>query len=488
MTVNDTTNSLTTRIIFGNEKKPRLVYTDLATGQASDPAYQRTDIITAFPGYEFVDGKNMYRGTDVGKGGYVYAEPDMYGNVALLDIASMHPHSIIAMNCFGEYTKNFQDILNARIHIKHGEYDKVREMFGGKLAPYLEDESTAKDLSQALKIAINSVYGLTSANFDNPFRDVRNKNNIVALRGALFMRTLQDEVQKRGFVVAHIKTDSIKIPDATPEIIEFCMNFAKQYGYTFEHEATYERMCLVNNAVYIAKYATPEACQKLYGYVPGDCKKHGGEWTATGAQFAVPYVFKKLFSHEEIKFEDLCETKEVKKGALYLDLNESLPDVSKAEAELEKLQKKYADYKGGPNGEIDYPLEVWRRIEELQKEIPEGHDYQFIGRIGLFCPIKPGRGGGLLVVNRDGKYSSAAGASGYRWLESELVRNSGSEDAIDRGYYDKLVDDAVSAINEYGDFEWFVSDDPYVPDTTPPWFNPDEPFIDEVGTSLFDVR
>ena len=32
-TVNDTTNSLTTKIIFGNEKKPKLVYTDLATGK-----------------------------------------------------------------------------------------------------------------------------------------------------------------------------------------------------------------------------------------------------------------------------------------------------------------------------------------------------------------------------------------------------------------------------------------------------------------------
>lgn len=33
MTVNDTTNSLTTRIIFGKERKPNLVYTDLATGK-----------------------------------------------------------------------------------------------------------------------------------------------------------------------------------------------------------------------------------------------------------------------------------------------------------------------------------------------------------------------------------------------------------------------------------------------------------------------
>lgn len=275
------------------------------------------DIINAFPGYEFVDGKNIYRGTDVGKGGYVYAEPGMYGNIALLDVASMHPHSAINLNAFGEYTQHFKDLVDARIAIKRKDFDKARKMFGGKLAPYLDDETTAKNLTQALKIAINSVYGLTSANFDNPFRDIRNKNNIIALRGALFMRTLQDEVQKRGFKVAHIKTDSIKIPDATPEIIEFVMDFGRKYGYEFEHEATYDRMCLVNDAVYIAKY-------------------DNGEWTATGTQFQIPYVFKKLFSKEDILFDDLCETKSVT-SSLYLDMNENLPNVSSLEKELNKV-------------------------------------------------------------------------------------------------------------------------------------------------------
>lgn len=170
-------------------------------------------------------------------------------------------------------------------------------------------------MAQALKIAINSVYGLTSATFDNPFRNPKNANNIVALRGALFMRTLQDEVQQRGFTVAHIKTDSIKIPGATPEIIDFCMKFAEKYGYQFEHEATYEKMCLVNNAVYIARYMDAADCKARYGYVPGDNEKEGGEWTATGTQFQVPYVFKTLFSHEDIVFNDLCETKSVSKGA-----------------------------------------------------------------------------------------------------------------------------------------------------------------------------
>ena len=61
------------------------------------------------------------------------------------------------------------------------------------------------------------------------------------------MINLKHEVQERGFTVAHIKTDSIKIPDATPEIIQFVMDYGKRYGYTFEHEATYDRMCLVND-------------------------------------------------------------------------------------------------------------------------------------------------------------------------------------------------------------------------------------------------
>lgn len=499
MSVNDTTNTLTTRIIFGNEKKPKLVYTNLATGKTDPPEWQRKDIITAFPGYEFKDGKNIYRGTDVGKGGYVYAEPGMYGNVALLDVASMHPNSAIAMNVFGEYTQHFKDILDTRIAIKHGDYETARKLFGGRLAPYLEDESTAKDLAQALKIAINSVYGLTSANFDNPFRDIRNKNNIVACRGALFMRTLQDEVKQRGFTVAHIKTDSIKIPDATPEIIQFVMDFGKKYGYTFEHEATYDRMCLVNNAVYIAKYATAEKCQELYGYIPGDCKKKGGQWTATGAQFAVPYVFKKCFSHEEIVVDDYCETKQVAKGALYLDMNEKLPDVSDVETELANRQSNAARTRPDDTfGDRDRSGKITLKKlnpkfsgisdDELRAKIAEGHDYRFVGRIGQFCPIKPGRGGGLLVVNRDDKYSAAAGTIGFRWLESETIRDADSWDAVDRSYYDKLVDSAVEEISKYGDFEWFASDDPYVPthNDTPPWFNPDEPYSDEMVP--FDVR
>lgn len=436
-----------------------------------------TNIINSFPGYESVyDEKdkqfhNMYRGTDVGRGGYIYSEPNIYGNVALLDVASMHPTSIVALNAFGEYTKNFKDLMDARLAIKHGDYDTARKMFGGKLAKYLDDESTAKELAQATKIAINSCYGLTSANFKNPFRDSRNTNNIVALRGALFMRTLQDEVQSLGFTVASIRTDSIKIPDATPEIIDFVMNFGKKYGYTFEHEATYDRMCLVNDSAYIAKYASAEKCEKIYGYVPGDNKKHGNQWTATAAQFQVPYVFKTLFSKEPITFDDMCETKQVSKGALYLDKNEHLPDVSEYEKELSKAEDKYK--KGQLSDTMFESL-----CSELNEKIEKGHDYHFVGKVGQFCPIKPECGGAVLYRKQDDKYCAATGTTGYRWLESAMVKELKKEADIDKSYYRKLVDDAVDSISNYGDFEWFVSDDPYVQvskEPKPDFINPPEP-------------
>lgn len=393
MTPNATTNSLTTKIIFGNEKHPKLVYTDLSE---------------IFPGYEYVSAldspdekaHNYYRGEDIGFGGYVYSNPGAYGRSKTYDVASMHPNSTIQLNMFGEHTDRYRDILEARIAIKHKDFDKAKKMLGGVLAPYLDDPSQAKALANALKIAINSVYGLTSASFDNPFRDPRNVNNIVALRGALFMVNLKHEIQDRGFKVIHIKTDSIKIDNPTPEIEQFVMEYGKSYGYSFEIEHSFEKICLVNDAVYIAKLAE-------------DDPEEPGKWTATGTQFAVPYVFKTLFSHEPLEFRDLCETKTVT-SALYLDFNEDLPE-----------------------GE---------------------HDYRFIGKAGLFCPVVSGTGGGLLVREKDGKYYAATGTKGYRWKESEVVQASNRQADIDIGYYKALADDAIASISEYVNPDEFLDD------------------------------
>lgn len=451
MTVNDTTNSLTTKIIIGNDRDPwsKYIYTDLST---------------IFPGYEYnefgidrsrynegakiVNGKAIYKGEDPGDGGRVFAKPGIWTNVALLDVESMHPHSIVKLKIFGEeYTMRFSDIMEARLMIKHGMYEEAKKHLPPEVHKYLANKRKAKSLATALKTAINSVYGLTSAKFKHKLRDPRNKDNIVAKYGALFMIDLQEEVEKRGYTVVHIKTDSIKIADADDYIINFCMDFAKDYGFTFEHEDTYSKMCLVNDAVYVARYAE--------AHIDDDGKEHW--WTATGTQFKVPYVFKSLFSHEDIIFDDVCETKNSDKGPIYLDFNEGMPDVSVEEKEFEKLEKRY---KKGELSDVIFEQECSR----LNEVIATGHNYHFVGKVGAFCPVKDGVGGGYMVRSMNNKMYAVnntkrkKGGGVHRWIESEYAKNLDMSD-IDTSYYENLVDEAIEAIAKHGDVEWFISDD-----------------------------
>ena len=384
LTINDTTQRHTAQIIFGKDKNPQksFVYTNLSK---------------EFPGYTFDAGKSEYRGEDPGEGGYVYAEPGMYENVALLDIASMHPTTIEILNLFGKYTEKFSDLKKARLAIKHKKYAEARQMLDGRLAPFLEDENRADKLAYALKIVINIVYGLTSAKFDNPFRDHRNKDNIVAKRGALYMIDLKNDLIETGYPPIHIKTDSVKIQNASPKRIKYVIEHGKRYGYEFEHEVTYDRLCLVNDAVYIA------------------CKD--GKWTAVGSQFQHPYVFKTLFSGEELTFDDFCESKSVVQGTMYLDGE---------------------DHEKGET--LDY------------------HNMRHLGRTGRFVPVTSG--GGTLLRVKDDRYYAVAGTKGYKWIDAEIAKTM-PDLKIDMSYFEKLKDEAVKTIEQFGSFIDFVNPVPF---------------------------
>ena len=274
MTVNDTTNSLTTKLIFGNDKNPQYqfnyrnlsepvlysdklnermgygvehkyrvfdnfgepVFRDYKPGEVLPDGYS---ILPFFPEYTFENGYSKFEDFDVGEGGLVISLPGMYSDVDLLDIMSMHPHSVIAECLFGpEYTAKFKELVELRIAVKHRDIETISSYMNGALIKYIGDEAMMDSLAYALKIAINSVYGLTAASFVNAFRDNRNVDNIVAKRGALFMITLKNEVIKRGFEVIHCKTDSIKVVNPTPELHQFINEFGEKYGYIFEVEET----------------------------------------------------------------------------------------------------------------------------------------------------------------------------------------------------------------------------------------------------------
>lgn len=476
-TVNDTTNTLTTKLIVGNEKNPQAFF-------------NYPDLSKEFPGYEYskfgidrsryiskdviISGKSIYKGYDPGEGGFVYAEPGMYGYSECYDSASHHPSSIIAENGFGPYTPNFKRLLDLRLMIKHKQFDEARQLYDGALAPYLTSEEDAKALSYALKIAINSVYGLTAAHFDNKLHDPRNIDNWVAKRGALFMIDLLTEVQKRGYKVIHVKTDSIKIDHPDKKIFDFIYDYGKKFGYTFEVEHKFDRLCLVNDAVYICKYTDdPEN------------GKAAGQWEGTGDQFkkaSNPYVFKTLFSHEPIEFKDLCVTQTVKVGlGLYLDMDENLNDTTGLEKEEDKLLKKWSKVGFELTDENDktlsdgfaprltdipskkaeqYSEEYYHsdyvRLCEIREEIKKCHDYHFVGKAGLFCPMKPGTGGGRLVRENNGKFAYAAGSKGYRWMEAEYIQKFHKENDIDLSYFEKLAEDAKATVNKFGSFDEFA--------------------------------
>lgn len=429
MPINTPTNTHSARIIFDGNRAPQdeFVYTQLATGVRSDGKKDKV----AFPGYEFHLGKSTYKEVEVGEGGLVDSNPGFYTNVGVLDITSMHPTSAIQMDLFGPYTKNFLALLDARVAIKRKEYDRARKMFNGALAPYLGTDEQAKQLSYALKIVINSVYGLTAAKYPNPFKDPRNKDNIVAKRGALFMVDLKEYVEGLGYTVVHIKTDSIKIPDIDQFIIDKVAEFGAEYGYEFEFESLYSKFCLVNDAVYIAQYASEDVCIERFGYIPDNNRSSAEKWDAVGAQFQHPYVYKSLFSKEVVQFEDLSETKAVT-SQIYLWFSDE-------------------DY--------DTPMALSKQIKELTID-----DCRFIGRVGSFVPVL--ESGGTLLREKDGKFFSVTGTKGYLWQERDVYETAnggmpGHADLvdfsnIDFGYFNHLVEDAIEKVQQYVDIDEFI--------------------------------
>lgn len=452
MTVNDNGNAMSERFIFGDDPNPQAQFNwrDLSKpvrwspeiakryrpgkkfrifDANGEPTYQEYipgtplpdgySILPFFPEYHIENGKSYFNGTEVGEGGAVYGDPGIYVDVDDEDVSSMHPHSATADDFFGPiYTPRFEELVEARVAIKHGDLEKAGSMLGGALKPFL-NEANLKALAQALKIVINKVYGQSAAKYKNRFKDPRNIDNYIAKRGAVFMYKLKTQVEKRGYKVAHIKTDSIKIPNATEEIIRFVREYGAEFGYSFEQEYLFDRFCLVNDTVYVAK-------------IRGG--KNDGKWITTGTQFAVPYVYKMLgfiphyddksgetVDSNEILFDDMCETKSVQ-TALYL---------------------------GGETEDDDC-------------------EPRFVGKVGQFCPMKQGCGSRKLLRKAEGKdgsvkYAAVVGTKDNYWMESELVKTLHLEDQIDHSYYDKLVTKAIETINKYGDYERFVAPEPYVP-------------------------
>lgn len=442
-TLNDTTNSLTIRLLTHGIENPQaqFVYTDLSTifpGYEFHPEGIPKELYSTEPGTKISTRKSIYLGEDPSEGGFANCpQPGVYFNVPVYDVVSMHPHSALALLIFGKIiTARYENLVEARVAIKHikkvgdeayGEairrLDLIKEGSSSIIKAVLQglsgDELKAKckAIANALKTAINSVYGLTSAKFDNKLRDPRNVDNIVAKYGALFMITLKHKVQEMGYTVVHIKTDSIKIANADDKIEKFIMDFGKQYGYQFEREALYSKICIVDDAQYIA-YEVEKDGEKLDGSrIENGKVKNAPFWTATGAKFAAPYLFKTLFTHEPIEYKDYAETKSVDDAAIYICTDK---------------------------------------------------EEKFVGRVGSFVAVKEGYGGSLLRSKGD-KRAAVTGTKGWLWNEASVIKSD--PDKLNMDYYRHMCDNAVDTINKFYPFDEFVECDPtdmmFIPANSP---------------------
>ena len=462
MSPNTKTQTLAEKFLFGDEQRPQdnFVWYDLAK---------------EFPGYTFDPNRKPasdYHGKDPSEGGYVSSKPGVYGVsvkdynagnitdpvtgrsklVTYIDVASLHPHSLIAINYFGKYTPKFQALVKCRMHIKHGELDKAASAFSDidpalseKLSKFLNDPSLIKGLAHAMKIIINIVYGMTSAKYDNKFRDPRNVDNIIAKRGALFMMMLEEELNARGCNVIHVKTDSMKITNYLQEDIQYAMDRANEFGYTFELECIFDRIALTNKSTNI-------------GHVEGKPEYDAHAWEAVGAQYAEPFVFKKLFSHEELDEEDFMMLKSstapiylgnrfIGKNAyvyasltgeeLYAVREENIAQSiqTKAQKPIEKYLPK-RDYEGLP---LD--VQEMNRVDKISREL-RARDFD----------ISPERVQNIIDNNfpetKVSKRSALAGTKDWTW---KLSTEYSGKDDVNMGYYGKLVDDAVDDIYKVGD-------------------------------------
>ena len=116
----------------------------------------------------------------------------------------------------------------------------------------------------------------------------------------------------------------------------------------------------------------------------------------------------------------MCETKQVQKGAMYLDFANS--------------------FKPGP--------------DDLEK-------MHFVGKTGRFVPVTEASGvGGTLYRFSEGRFYAVTGTKGYFWAEADIVRQmmtAGKDVEIDMTYFEVLMEDARNAIDYFGPVETFLN-------------------------------
>ena len=255
--VSNSTNTTTGVLIFGHTsnlwRKSQLKLPNL------------TEYINNIPGYEnakfeaqesetglngvFINGDTK---TVINRGGENKALPGKYTNVVSLDVDSMYVTTFINTGYFGDFTERIKQLRDVRLALKRKDLPEVHRLYK-EFGEFITNEHIDFKLaSDMLKLCLNSLYGLSSANFDNFMKLEQNDTNLIANLGNIMMNELYRIcTEEKGWTVVHIKTDGIKIVNCTEEMINFCIEFAKSWGYNFSIDEKYKEFLIIDKANYI---------------------------------------------------------------------------------------------------------------------------------------------------------------------------------------------------------------------------------------------
>lgn len=136
-------------------------------------------------------------------------EQRRYKNIKLLDVASLYPNIIIKLNALGLSTEKYKEIVDKRLSVKH----------------------TNKKLSDALKLIINSCYGL----LNNKYSMLYNPNaaKSVCIYGQCILYDLCKRLSNSCEII-NINTDGVGFIPKNDDYIDIWKEWEDDYGFTLE--------------------------------------------------------------------------------------------------------------------------------------------------------------------------------------------------------------------------------------------------------------
>lgn len=171
-----------------------------------------------------------------------------FENVKLLDVASLYPNIILKLKALGSSTSIYKQIVDRRLEVKHKD----------------------QELQLALKLVINSCYGLLNNQYSLLYNPKASKS--VCIYGQIILYDLCQRLAGIGCKLVNINTDGVAFTTSNNEYKRIWRQWEEDYGFVLE-EDTFDLFIQKDVNNYIGVKDGKIKCKG------GDlCRYHGDAW------------------------------------------------------------------------------------------------------------------------------------------------------------------------------------------------------------------